>query len=168
MQEVKTKGLGIELVEKMYDCFSRGDMEGIKRDVFAPDIKWHLPGRHPLGGTKYGADEVLQFFGQLIKYQIAVDLIKIVGDDEVAVEVHRGHTDKTRAPQPHPLHGAKGIVTSDDMNQAPAQLDALNCTCYYVSNGKIGEVQVFLSDQYAADNFFWSNYSLKPIPDRLA
>ncbi len=145
MQQVSSKGLGIDLVERMYGCFAKGDMEGIKRDVFAPDIKWHLPGRHPLGGTKNGADEVLAFFGQLIKSEIVVDLIKIIGDDEVAVEVHRGHTDKTKVG-----------------------LDALNCTVYYVRDGRIGEVQVFLSDQYSADNFFWANYGLKPLPDRLA
>jgi hypothetical protein len=27
---------------------------------------------------------------------------------------------------------------------------------------------VYMSDQHAADNFFWAVYALKPIPDRLA
>ena len=42
----------MQVVEKMYECFNRGDMETIKNDVFAPDLKWTLPGHHPLGGTR--------------------------------------------------------------------------------------------------------------------
>jgi hypothetical protein len=130
----------------MYECFNKGDMETIKKEVFAPDLVWHLPGRHPLAGTKYGPDEVLAFFGQLARSGIQVDLIQVddFGKDTV-VEVHRGYGQ------------ANG-----------ATLDALNCTHYTIRNGKISEVQVYLSDQHAADNFFWAVYNLAPIPDRLA
>jgi hypothetical protein len=47
-------------------------------------------------------------------------------------------------------------------------LDALNCTHYRIANGRIAEVQVYISDQYAVDNFFGTVFQLKPIPDRLA
>jgi hypothetical protein len=136
----------VTLVEKMYDCFNRGDMETIKREVFAEDIEWRLPGHHPLAGTKLGADEVIAFFMQLGKSGIQVDLIGIepFGEDGV-VEVHRGH----------------GQVGS-------ARLDARNCTHYRVVNGRIQEVQVYIGDQHAVDLFFHQTHKLAPIPRRLA
>jgi ketosteroid isomerase-like protein len=137
----------VKVVEEMYNCFARGDMESLKREVFAQNLVWHLPGRHPLAGDKKSPDEVIAFFGQLIKSNITVDLVSIDGTDTAVYEVHRGYTPKDRP----------GVG-----------LDALNCTVYQIRDGKIAEVQVFLSDQHAADNFFNANYQLKPIPDRLA
>jgi len=138
----------VAIIRRMYDCFNRGDLDTIRREVFAPDIVWTLPGRNPVGGTKHGANEVIAFFQQLNRAGIQVDLIGLdeFGQDTV-VEVHRGHTQR-------PVNGAT--------------LDALNCTHYQIVNGKIQHVQVYMSDQYAADNFFWSAFQLKPIPDRLA
>ncbi len=139
----------LAVVQQMYDCFNRGDMETIKREVFAPDIVWNLPGRNPLAGTKHGADEVLAFFGQLNKAGVHVDLIGLdQWYENTVVEVHHGHT------QGREINGVK--------------LDAFNCTHYQVVDGKIKNVQVYMGDQYAADNFFWAACQLKPIPDRLA
>lgn len=136
----------VAIVERMYECFNRGDMDSIRQEIFAPDLVWRLPGHHPLSGTKNGADEVIAFFGQLNKAGIQVDLINIDawGGDTV-VEVHRGHGQ------------ASGAV-----------LDALNCTHYQIRDGKIANVQVYISDQHTVDQFFWVAYTLKPIPDRLA
>lgn len=136
----------VAIVERMYECFNRGDMDSIRQEIFAPDLVWRLPGHHPLSGTKNGADEVIAFFGQLNKAGIQVDLINIDawGEDTV-VEVHRGHGQ------------ASGAV-----------LDALNCTHYQIRDGKIANVQVYISDQHTVDQFFWAVYALKPIPDRLA
>lgn len=139
----------LSVVQRMYECFNRGDMETIKQEVFAPDIVWTLPGRHPLSGTKQGADEVIAFFAELGKVGIQVDLIGLDQFlEDTVVEVHRGHT------QGREVNGVK--------------LDALNCTHYHVVDGKIKQVQVFMGDQYGADNFFWAACGLKPIPDRLA
>jgi ketosteroid isomerase-like protein len=57
----------VALVEKMYECFNKGDMDTIKSEVFAPDLKWALPGRNPVGGVKNGADEVIAFFAALAR-----------------------------------------------------------------------------------------------------
>ena len=136
----------VSLVEKMYECFNRGDMETIKREVFAGNIEWRLPGHHPLSGTKRGADEVIAFFAQLTKSGIKVDLIRIDSfGEEYVVEVHRGY-------------GQAG----------DAKLDANNCTHYHVVNGRIQDVQVYISDQHAVDLFFHQAYQLAPIPKRLA
>jgi ketosteroid isomerase-like protein len=105
-----------------------------------------LPGHHPLSGTKNGADEVIAFFGQLNKAGVQVDLINIdAWGESTVVEVHRGHGQ------------SNGAV-----------LDALNCTHYHIRDGKIADVQVYISDQHTVDQFFWAVYALKPIPDRLA
>jgi ketosteroid isomerase-like protein len=136
----------LAVVQRMYDCFNRGDMDTIRREIFATDLVWRLPGHHPLAGVKNGAEEVLAFFGQLRKSGIQVDLIGLDswGQDTV-VETHRGHGQ------------AKGQT-----------LDALNCTHYRIRDGRIVEVQVYISDQHAVDQFFNAVYQLKPIPDRLA
>ena len=80
------------VVDKMYACFGRGDMETIKNEVFAPDIQWTLPGHNPLSGVKHGADEVLAFFGALMAVGVNVDNVSFgtIGDDRV-VETHSGH-----------------------------------------------------------------------------
>ena len=135
----------VELVQKMYECFNNQDMETIKSEVFHPELKWVLPGHHPLAGVKHGADEVIAFFMQLGKANIQVDLIKIdVFGDDGAIEVHRGHT-----------------------QDAPG-LDALNCTYYKVRDGKIADVQVFIGEQHHVDLFFNARYEMKPIQDRIA
>src|SRR5437763_15430490 len=88
----------VDLVRGMYDCFDTGDLETIRREIFAADLVWHLPGRHPLAGTKNGADEVIAFFAQLRRANIQV-IIDPKADprtgmfpfgEETAVEVHHG------------------------------------------------------------------------------
>lgn len=136
----------VELVQRMYECFNRGDMDTIRKEIFAPNLVWRLPGHHPLSGTKNGAEEVIAFFGQLNKAGIQVDLSGIdTWGENTVVEVHRGHGQ------------SNGAV-----------LDALNCTHYHIRDGKIADVQVYISDQHTVDQFFWAVYALKPIPDRLA
>jgi ketosteroid isomerase-like protein len=136
----------LAVVQRMYECFNRGDMETIRNEIFATDLVWRLPGHHPLAGTKNGANEILAFFAELRKSGIMVDLIGLDswGQDTV-VETHRGHGE------------AKGQT-----------LDAINCTHYKIRSGKIYDVQVFISDQHTVDQFFNAVYQLKPIPDRLA
>jgi ketosteroid isomerase-like protein len=144
--DVTTQQRNVALVTRMYELFNVGELQKVKDEVFASNLVWTLPGRNPVGGVKNGPDEVIAFFGGLVKSGIKVDLIKIDawGEDTV-VEVHRGHGT------------SKG-----------ASLDALNCTHYRIENGRIAEVQVYMSDQYAADNFFWAAYDLAPIPNRWA
>jgi ketosteroid isomerase-like protein len=136
----------VAIVEKMYEAFNKGDMATIKRDVFAENLEWRLPGHHPLAGAKHGADEVIAFFAKLVETGIHVDLIKIdaFGEDTV-VEVHRGY-------------GTAG----------DASLDANNCTHYHIKDGKIYDVQVYISDQHTVDQFFYQAVPLAPIPQRLA
>lgn len=146
LPDSETRQRNVALVERMYELFNTGELDKIKSEVFAPDLEWVLPGRNPVGGVKRGPDEVIAFFGGLVRSGIKVDLIRIDawGEDTV-VEVHRGYGT------------ARG-----------ASLDALNCTHYVIKDGRIANVQVYMSDQYGADNFFWAAYDLAPIPARWA
>jgi uncharacterized protein len=152
----------LALVQRMYECFNRDDLNTIRNEIFAQDLVWNLPGRHPLSGTKRGAEEVLAFFAQLRRANIQVTLdpqndpatgIDSFGESTV-VEVHRGSGTTT-------VRDASG-------NETPVTLNALNCTHYRIRDGRIAQVQVYISDQYTVDNFFNAVYQLKPIPDRLA
>jgi ketosteroid isomerase-like protein len=134
------------VVQRMYECFNRDDIDTIRNEIFAPDIVWRLPGRHPLGGVKNGQEEVLAFFQQLRRAEVNVEITRIADfTEDWVVEVHRGS-------------GRSG----------DAVLDALNCTHYRIANGRIVEVQVYISDQYSVDSFFSTVFRLKPIPERLA
>lgn len=141
-----TQQRNVALVEKMYRLFNAGDLQRLKDEVFTSSLVWTIPGRNPVGGAKRGPDEVIAFFGGLLRAGVKVDLIKIDawGEDTV-VEVHRGHG-----------------------TSRGASLDALNSTHYRIENDRITEVQVYMSDQYSVDNFFWTACDLAPIPDRWA
>ena len=104
------------VVDKMYECFGRGDMDTLKSDVFATDIVWRLPGHHPLSGAKQGADEVIAFFGALIATGVNVDNVSFgtIGDTMV-VETPSGEPaqlqvtgvvyDPSLAPSPQEQRG---------------------------------------------------------------
>jgi ketosteroid isomerase-like protein len=152
----------VALVQRMYECFNRDDLNTIRSEIFATDLVWNLPGHNPVAGTKRGAEEVLAFFAALRRANIAVTLdpqndpatgIDSWGQNTV-VEVHRG----------------RGTTTARDPagNEQQVTLNALNCTHYHIRDGRIANVQVYISDQHTVDVFFNAVYQLKPIPDRLA
>lgn len=134
------------VVDKMYECFGRGDMDTLKTDVFAEDIVWVLPGHNTLSGAKNGADEVIAFFGALIKAGVVVDNVSFgtVGDNKV-VEQHTGH----------------GTVNGRDYIFP-------TCSVYTIRDNKIAEVHVYTADQHGVDDFFWNASPLTTIPGRLA
>lgn len=134
------------VVDRMYECFGRGDMETLKTDVFAPDIVWRLPGHNTLSGDKNGADGVIAFFGALMKVGVVVDNVSFgtIGDDRV-VETHSGHGT---------VDGREYLFPT--------------CSVYTIKDDRIVHVQVYTADQHGVDDFFWRASPLKPIPDRLA
>ena len=162
MSDSAAQQANMALVTRMYECFNRDDTETIRREIFAPNLVWNLPGHNPLAGTKNGPGEVLAFFAALRRANIRVILdpasdpatgIHNFGDSTV-VEVHRG----------------QGEVTVPDASGTPTtfRLNALNCTHYHIANGRIDHVQVYISDQHTVDQFFNAVYRLAPIPQRLA
>lgn len=135
-----------DLVFKMYDYFSKGDMASIKRDLFHPDMTWNMPGHHPLSAHMEGVDAVLAFFGSLFQAGIRVDNAHFGElDDGTVVEKHMGH----------------GTVNGEEFLFP-------TCTTYGIKDGKIFQVQVHTADQHGVDRYMWAQFDLKPIPARLA
>ncbi len=52
-----------KLIHDFFKAYSVNDAEGIGK-ILAEDIKWHIPGTHPLSGTKHGVKAVLEYFQQ--------------------------------------------------------------------------------------------------------
>ncbi|PYE54803.1 nuclear transport factor 2 family protein [Deinococcus yavapaiensis] len=145
MTDTKTSS-NTELVLKMYQYFSQGDMESIKRELFHPEISWTMPGRHPLSGTMVGPDAVVAFFGALFQAGISVDNIHFGElDDGTVIEKHMGHGE---------LNGEKFLFPT--------------CTSYGVKDGKLHTVQVHNGDYPTVERYFWGKFKLKGVPERLA
>ncbi|MGH8902328.1 MAG: nuclear transport factor 2 family protein [Egibacteraceae bacterium] len=135
----------VALVEMVYDCLNSGDMDTLRNEVFAPDMVWRYPSRHPLGGDYIGVDQVLTFFEMIGRFfRSSVERIDTFGDDAV-IEVHHYH----------------------GQTESGATVDGRNCIMHTIRDGRIVESQVFTSDQYGLDNFGWAAYRLAPIPARL-
>jgi ketosteroid isomerase-like protein len=145
MQQTASTG-AMAVVDRMYQCFAKGDMDTLAREVFATDIEWALPGHHPLSGVKRGANEVIAFFAALQQTGVNVTDISFgtIGNDTV-VERHTGHGK---------VNGREYLFPT--------------CSNYTIRDGKIAHVQVYTADQHGVDDYFWQAYELKPLPDRLA
>ena len=132
-------------VLKMYELFGKGDMAGIKRDLFHPNMSWTMPGHHPLSGRMEGVDAVIAFFGALFQAGIQVD------------NVHFGELDNGTVVEKHMGHGKIGSE----------EFLFPTCTTYGFKDGKIFEVQVHTGDQHTVDRYMWTMFKLKGIPARL-
>jgi hypothetical protein len=135
-----------QLVLRMYDCFGKGDMDTIKKELFHPDMSWTMPGHHPLSDQMQGVDAVIAFFGALFKAGISVDNVHFgLLDDGTVVEKHTGH----------------GKIGDEDFIFP-------TCTTYGIKDGKIYDVRVHTGDQHTVDRYMWAMFELKGIPERLS
>lgn len=136
---------GLDVVRAYYAAYGTGDMNRVA-EFFTDDIVWHIPGHHPLAGTKRGKAEVLAFFRELGRGQFRAEVISLTGDDRTVVDIHRGWSNIPNA----------------------VNVDTIWALQFTIEGGKIKEARNFSFDQHAADAFFTANYSLRPLPDRLA
>lgn len=134
-----------DLVLKMYEYFSQGNMEAIRKELFHPQMSWTMPGHHPLSARMEGVDAVLAFFGALFKAGITV------------TDVHFGQLDDGTVVEKHTGHGKIG---SEDFIFP-------TCTTYGIKDGKIFDVRVHTGDQHTVDRYMWTMFQLKGIPARL-
>jgi ketosteroid isomerase-like protein len=134
-----------QVIADYYAAYATGDMSRVTA-FFADDIEWHIPGHHPLAGTKHGKQEVSAFFDQLGRSNFRAELIALMADENWVIDMHRGWSDR------------------DGLDN----VDTIWVLAYRVEDGKIKEARNFSFDQAAADSFFWQAYPLKPLPDRLA
>jgi ketosteroid isomerase-like protein len=135
----------IQVVQDFFAAYGANDLDGIAA-VMDEDIRWHIPGRHPLSGTKHGRDEVLAFFAQLGAAGFRAEPIYFGADETHVVDIHRGWSNATGKPN----------------------VDTTWALVYRIKDGKIVEATNLSADQDAANTFFWSQYDLAPLPDRLA
>jgi uncharacterized protein len=122
-----------DLVRRGYDAFSSGDMQTL-RELWHPDIVWHVPGRGQISGDHRGVDAVLGYFGQMMELTggaLRVELHDVVANDEHVVGLHSTHAER-----------------------AGKTLDDNNTLVFHVRDGKVTEVWQYSSDQYAAEELF--------------
>lgn len=136
----------LAVVRRFFACFAAGDLDALREEVLAPDVVWHVPGRHPLSGTHRGVEQMLAFFVQLGASGFQADLQFLQADDERVVDVHRGWSSRKDG----------------------SDIDLVWVLVYRIENGRITEARNFVSDQAAADTFFLNAHPLAALPDRLA
>ncbi|GGS93457.1 hypothetical protein GCM10010156_59660 [Planobispora rosea] len=134
-----------DLVMRMYDYFNEGNLNGIREELFHPEMVWRMPGHHPLSGEHRGVDEVMAFLGQLFQAGIRVD------------DVHFGELDNGTVVEKHVGHGKLGAE----------EVLFPTCTTYGVRDGRLADVQVHTADQHLVDRYMWNQFQLKPVGDRL-
>lgn len=128
---MSTSHPNLALIHRFFEAYAQNDLAGISA-VLAPDIKWVIPGKHPLSGTKNGVDEVLQYFKQLTKAQFQASSIVMGVNDNYVIDCHRNWSN---LPGEH-------------------NLDNKSCLLWKIENGRITEVQNFPEDQHVVDAFF--------------
>ncbi|TDB76293.1 nuclear transport factor 2 family protein [Micromonospora sp. KC723] len=133
----------VRLIRAYYEAYGAGDLSALRR-FLAPDVRWTIPGHHPLAGVKVGVTQVLAFFAQLARAGFRADPICLAADGDWVVDLHRGWSTQ------------------------PAGLDITWALAFRIATGRIAEAINCPGDQHAADAFFWRVYPLAPIPDRLA
>ncbi len=134
----------LDIIAKFFDAYGKNNLDGI-RQVVDENVKWTIPGHHPLSGTKVSVDEVVAFFSHLGKSNFKADPIVLGVNDNYVIDCHRGWSNR------------------EDGNN----IDILWCLLWKIENGKITEVVNFAADQHEADRFFYKAYQLKPIQDRV-
>lgn len=124
----------LALMKKGYDAFTSGDLEALK-DLFAPDIVWHVPGNNPLAGDYKGQDEVFGFFMKLAQET----------QGTFKLEIHDMLANDT--------HGVALVRASGERNGA--RLEQPNVHVFHTSSdGKLTEFWGMTEDQTAADAFW--------------
>jgi ketosteroid isomerase-like protein len=123
-----------DLVRDGFAAFARGDLSALQSRIFAPDIRWHFPGRNPYAGHHEGVAEVAQLLSSLSVLSGGthrIELHHVLVNDEHVVALHT-----TRAERPG------------------RQLEVEVVQVFRVSDGRIAEAWTHHSDLYAFDEFW--------------
>jgi ketosteroid isomerase-like protein len=102
----------------------------------AEDIKWHIPGEHPLSGTKNGVEEVLGFFKKLNKAAFKAEPIVMGVNDDYVIDCHRNWSNLENGEN----------------------LDSMSCLLWKIENNIIVEVFNFTENQQIVNMFFSKLY----------
>ena len=132
----------IALIQRYYAAYAAGDLTALRRFLHR-DIRWTIPGHHPLAGTKHGVDEVLAFFAALGRAGFRAELHALAADGDWVLDLHRG------------------------WSTTPEGLDSTWVLAFRVQGRRIVEAINFAADQHAADAYFWRTFPLAPLPGRF-
>lgn len=122
------------LIHKFFEAYSNNNFEVIK-NLLSPDIKWIIPGIHPLSGTKEGADEVIQYFEKIAKFGFKAKPIVLGVNDDYVIDCHSNWS------------------TSKNGDK----VKFMSCLLWKIEEGKIATVHNFQQDQHLVDAFFNSS-----------
>jgi ketosteroid isomerase-like protein len=127
-------------MKRAIDAFVAGDT-AMLAEVFAPDVRWHLPGRSAIAGDYVGRDAVFGLFARMAALTdgtIRTNCREVIGDDEGGV-----------------------IVTTDTGERGGRKLNAHVMLRAHVRDGKLVELWEHIADLYAYDEF-WSSKQQDP------
>lgn len=124
-----------EVIRRGYDAFSRGDMDTLRREVFAPDVQWHQGGKNQTSGDYNGVDAVLGLFQKFFE----------LTDGTFRVSVH----DLLAGEQHAVVLGAfSGQRRGNSLNNGNY------CQVFHMRDSRIAECWVTPVDPYGVDEFF--------------
>ena len=118
-----------------FAAFARGDMDALRKQYWADDIRWHVSGRSPLAGDYEGAEQVIELFARLFELTggaLSIELHDVLANDEHAVALFTARAERA------------GRQLTDNMVQT-----------FHMRDGKVSEVWTQATDLYAQDEF-WS------------
>lgn len=124
------------LINDFFEAYANNNIEGIKK-ILSENIKWHIPGEHPLSGTKSGINEVLEYFKLLNKGSFKAEPIVMGVNDSFVIDCHRNWSN---------------IENEENLNN-------MSCLLWKIENSKIVEVFNFPENQHKVDSFFSKLYS---------
>lgn len=130
----------VTLIHHFFKAYSENDITALK-EIFHPEIQWHIPGRHPLSGTKKGVSEIVDYLNQLGKYNFKAEGIVLGVSEDHVIDCHRNWSE---------------IEGEENLNN-------MSCLLWKIDNGKIKEVFNFPQDQYAVDEFFNNYFNTEPL-----
>ena len=122
-----------ELFKRGYAAFQQGDLDTV-RELFAPDIIWHVSGHNHFSGDHAGVDNVLALFGRNFEETdgtFKVDVHDIVANDLHAVAIAT----------------VSGQRSGKSLNDRYAHIA-------HIANGKVTESWIFDEHQDEVDAFW--------------
>jgi SnoaL-like domain len=82
------------LVRDAIAAFSRGDLDALRTQYLADDIRWRFPGQSAFGGDHEGPDQVIALFGKLAELSGGTHRVELhdvlANDDHVVAARHPG------------------------------------------------------------------------------
>jgi uncharacterized protein len=124
-----------DLIRDAYAAYARGDIDTLRQDFLAEDVRWHFPGSSPLAGHHQGADPVAGMFGllgQLSGGTHRLELHDVLGNDEHVVALHTARAER-----------------------AGRRLEVNAVLVFHIRDGKVTEAWTLHTDPQAVEEF-WS------------